>query len=103
MPEYWIVKVHYADDHSRIESLLIRRHNLAEEKLVGPYMETSREFVADLIKADAAVFITTSRNADGTKWARGEVVHAVGKDFISTNRNDKTKDNLGELPEFKPR
>lgn len=91
MPEYWVVKVHYDDDHSRIESLLIRRHDVEEEKLVGPFMETSREFVADLIKADAAVFITTSRNTADTKWVKGEVLHVVGKDFISTNRNDKTK------------
>lgn len=103
MPEYWVVNVHYDENHSRIKSLKLRRFDTSRKQLLIPPMETSREFLADLIGAEAAVFKTATWNAKTELWSPGEIIHVVGNNFISTNRNEKTKDNLGELPEFTPR
>ncbi|MGY2961519.1 hypothetical protein ACVWZP_002468 [Pseudomonas sp. TE36184] len=99
MTEYYVTAVRHNKEQSKIIALQVRRRIL-EEKKVGPRVGSSREFIADLILSKTATFKTATYNKAEKYWESGALVHVVGDNFLSTDRNDKTKDNLGELPPF---
>lgn len=99
MTEYYVTAVRYDKDNSRIVALQVRRR-IFEGSKVGPRVGSSREFIADLILSKTATFKTGLYNQREKMWEPGSLVHVVGEIFLSTDCNDKTKDNLGELRYF---
>ncbi|UAN44780.1 DUF3892 domain-containing protein [Serratia sp. JSRIV001] len=58
----------------------------------------SRQFVAELINDGATKFKTITKK-DG-QWVNGADVHVIDDIYLSTDRNNTKRDNLGNLPKF---
>lgn len=105
MADFCITAVRYTKDRKHIDQVRVRE----EERVVGEDGRTkivigkwrlvSRAFVADLIRLDKATFQTRTLNANG-KWDKGSQVTVIENVFLTTEPNNKKRDNLGELPEF---
>lgn len=97
--DFWITGVRKNQDH--IVSVRLRR-NFPDH--LGPSRIVPREFIADLINAGKVKFCTATfeKNKDypNGAWFPGADVHVIDGDFITTDANKKTKDNLGELATF---
>ena len=96
MTDFCITAIKYSSDRQHVEWVKIN-----EEKVnaLGPDRITSRAFVADLIRLGKATFQTRYKGADG-KMHFGAQVHVVDGEFLSSDRNNTKRDNLGALPEF---
>ncbi len=96
--DYYISAVHYDNEHSHIET--VRVHSDIGG-LIGGFAVWSREAVVSNIQVGYS-FITIRKGPDNT-WLRGEDVRIVrinGIDYLRTDNNSTTSDNLGKLPEF---
>ncbi|PPS61069.1 DUF3892 domain-containing protein [Pseudomonas sp. BRM28] len=96
MTDFCITRVRYNSDRTHISYVEVSE-NLP--KKFGTKRTVSRGFVADLIRLKKATFSTWIEQTDGT-WEKGADVHEVEGVYLSTDRNSKKRDNLGNLPEF---
>lgn len=96
MADFCITAVRYSDSGDHITYVKVCEER---EGTIGPSRTVPRAFVADLIRLKKAKFITRTKNLTG-KWARGAEVHVIDDIYLTTQRNDTKRDNLGSLPEF---
>ena len=101
MADFCITAVQYNKDRSHIEFVEVReeidrggQHRIG----VNPRIVT-RAFVADLIRRRNASFQTRTRTTDNA-WKKGADVHVIEGEYLTTDKNSTTRDNLGNLPEF---
>lgn len=96
MADFGVLAVRYNSDRSHIDYL-----HVAEDypNGFGTKRVVPRAFVADLIRMNKATFKTWVVNSEN-KWAPGADVHVLEDVYLSTDRNSRTRDNLGSLPEF---
>lgn len=95
--DYLIVAVRY-DSSSRIVIVKCRPDL---ERVVGAEVIQTRTEIMDNIRKGKS-YVTATEGPPKT-WTKGADVHIVpvnGIDYIRTDRNETTKDNLGNLPEF---
>ena len=100
MPEKWadyaIIAVSYDSNSTYIDCVEVRP-DLGDK--FGRSEHWSRSRVITSIK-DGKSFVTAYENTDN-KWRRGENVSIVsvrGTQYIRTDRNSSSSDNLGNLP-----
>lgn len=97
MADFCITKVRYATGKTHIEAVHVR-----EEKstTIGDARVVPRAFVADLIRLGKATFITRTVNPENGKYQKGADVHVIDDIYITTDPNNRKRDNLENLPEF---
>lgn len=96
--DYYIEKVRYTKDHSRIIWVSVREDN--SKKLSGAY-NMVRKKIMSLIH-DGKQFMTIYRNDEG-KYRRGQKIQLVsvkGTEFLRTDADPMEKDQLEDLPEY---
>jgi hypothetical protein len=96
--DYYIEKVRYTKDHSRIIWVSVREDN--SSKLSGAY-NMVRKRIMGLIH-DGKQFMTIFRNDEG-KFRKGQkilLVSVKGTEFIRTDPDQMDKDQLENLPEY---
>lgn len=98
MADFCITKVKYSTDGQHIEWLAVREEF---ENTVGPERIVQRAFVAALIRRELATFITRTWDQAGETFKKGADVHVVENFYLSTDRNNTKRDNLGSLPLIK--
>lgn len=96
MADFGVIAVRYNSERTHITYVRVAEDLPAK---FGPYRTVDRGFVADLIRMNKATFKTWVKNSEG-KFAPGADIHVLEDQFLSTDRNSKTRDNLGSLPEF---
>ena len=100
MPDFFVLSVQYNGDHTHIEKLKVRRELVVDGKVqLGPVRIVPRAFVADLINSGKVTFITRVKGGDNLMY-KGADIHVIENEFLSTDRNSRTRDNLENLPEF---
>lgn len=98
MTDFCISAVKYDEADEHIEWLKV--HEDLGDK-IGESRIIPRIFVADLIRKGCATFQTVTRNSTGKAWQDGALLHVIDDFYLSTDRNNIAKDNLGKLPRFK--
>lgn len=98
MADFCITAVRYSKDRSHIEYVHVREEKQQQKTISSPRI-VSRAFVADLIRLNKASFQTRVEKSDGT-WSRGADVHLIDDEYLTTDSNSTTRDNLENLPEF---
>ncbi|WET08860.1 DUF3892 domain-containing protein [Pseudomonas sp. D3] len=98
MADFCITKVKYSSDGQHIEWLAVREEL---EKTVGTERLVQRAFVASLIRLGRASFITRVWDQVQETFKKGADVHVVEDHYLSTDRNNSKRDNLGSLPLIK--
>lgn len=98
MADFCITKVKYSANGQHIEWLAVREEF---DNTVGPERIVQRAFVAALIRRDLATFITRTWNQVKETYTKGSDVHVVEDFYLSTDRNNTKRDNLGSLPLIK--
>ncbi len=96
--DYVITAVRFNDKHTHIDR--VRAHKDNGESLEAP-QEYTRQTVVTAIN-DGLTFVTAFKASDG-QWKKGEevfIVHIHGTAYIKTKRDNTTRDNLDNLPEF---
>ncbi len=96
--DYYIEKVRYTKDHSRIIWVSVREDN--SKKLGGAY-NMVRERIMKLMH-DGKQFMTIFRNDEG-KYRKGQRIQLIsvkGNEFIRTDPEQADKDKLEDLPEY---
>ncbi len=96
--DYYIEKVRYTKDHSRIIWVSVREDN--SKKLSGAY-NMVRERIMKLMH-DGKQFMTIFRNDEG-KYRKGQRIQLIsvkGNEFIRTDPEQADKDKLEDLPEY---
>ena len=96
MADFCITAVRYNTDRSHIEFVQVKEEKPGE---AGPNRTVSRAFVADLIRLGKVTFQTRTKTAEG-KWELGAQVHLIDEVYLTTDRNNIKRGNLGNLPEF---
>ena len=79
----------------------VRRHIVYDDNAFNHnrYDDISRLAVVTDLKSN--VYMTVYlKNGQWTRGSRIHHVHEYGKDYLSTNPNETTRDNLDELPTF---
>ena len=98
--DYYISAVNHTNDKKNVIST-VKRHLVNDDGSFAQAIFVSRtrlEVVSDL---KSVTYMTIY--AENGQWNLGSKVHHVtenGKSFISTDPNETTKDNLGNLPPF---
>ncbi|MEO8396784.1 MAG: DUF3892 domain-containing protein [Chloroflexota bacterium] len=102
--DYLITRVHY--DRYRQGYSVWKRINSVETRVdseggIGSAQVWMRQKVVDAIN-HGQTFVTSVQRNDGLfyKGAEIEVVRINNTDYIRTDRDSTTEDNLGSLPEF---
>lgn len=95
MADFCITAVRYNDDKSHITFVKVREEKQGK---VGAPRTVSRAFVADLIRLGKVTFQTRTKTNE--RWQRGAAVYLIDDEYLTTERNDTKRDNLGELPTF---
>ncbi|ODM73114.1 DUF3892 domain-containing protein [Bradyrhizobium elkanii] len=97
--DYVITAVRFNDKHTHIDRVRAWKDN-------GESLETVQEFtrqtIVKAINDDGITFVTAFKTTDG-KWRKGEdvfVIHIHNVAYIKTKRDNTTRDNLDNLPEF---
>lgn len=96
--DYYIEKVRYTKDHSRIIWVSVREDS--SKRLSGPY-NMVRKKIMSLIH-DGKRFMTIYRNDEG-KFRKGQnilLISVQGKEFLRTNADPMEQDLLADLPEY---
>lgn len=96
--DYCISAVQYNNAHTHIQKVWAYNDNW--DKL-WEYIEYSRNEIISMIK-NRKTFVTTIKGSDG-KWKKWQPVFIVvinNTEYIKTVSNNKTEDNLEDLPEF---
>lgn len=99
MAEYFILAVGYSEEEEHIEWALVARFETNHDCVMTAVVE--RDFLVDLLRTESATFRTATVNPATGKFRKGADVHVIGDEFLSTDANDVTHDNLGKLPRFK--
>lgn len=97
MTDFCVTKVKYSDDGEHIEWVVVREELVGK---IGDERVVARAFVADLIRKAKATFQTRVFNPTQKAWENGAVIHVIDDQFLSTDRNSRKRDNLGNLPTF---
>lgn len=96
--DYCISRVRYNAEHSHI----IKVEALADlGETLGSAQEMTRNDVISAI-GNGKTFVTVTRNTAGN-FAKGKDVHIItvnGVKYLRTDQNQRTADNLENLPEF---
>lgn len=98
--DYGISEVRYNSDRTHIEKVKVHLI-IGTDNIVGTANEWSREQVIANIK-NGKTFVTILRKSY-VSWEKGQDVHIVtvnGVEYIRTDQNRQTADNLENLPEF---
>jgi len=96
--DYCISAVRYTQDGAKIA--LVRVHRDTGES-ISASEDMSRDRAISLLRAKST-FCTILKNSEG-KWLKGADVSLVGSwpnEYIRTDKNNTTRDNLGSLPTF---
>lgn len=96
--DYYIEKVRYNKDHTRIVWVSVRQDDNA--KLGGAYNMMRKKIVS--LMNSGKIFMTITRNEDG-KYRKGlkiAIIRIKGSDYIRTNQEALEQDQLENLPEF---
>lgn len=96
--DYYIEKVRYTKDHTRIIWVSVREDS--DTKLGGPYNMVRKKIVS-LMRAGKQ-FMTIYRSPEG-KYRRGQKIVTVrvnGIEYVRTDEQAMEKDELENLPEF---
>ncbi|MCB2255982.1 DUF3892 domain-containing protein [Pseudomonas chlororaphis] len=99
MADFCITKVKYSEDGEHIQWVIVREEIPAQRK-IGSERKVERAFVADLIRLGKASFQTRVWNSSDSTWDTGANIHLIDNEFLSTDRNSRKRDNLGNLPTF---
>lgn len=96
--DYAITRVRFNDKHTHIDKVKVR-----EDKgdSLGPEEERTRLQIVTAI-GNGTTFVSAFKNKDD-KWQKGKEVFIIiinGEKYIKTVRDNTTKDNLDDLPEF---
>lgn len=97
--DWCVTAVGYNEDKSRIVEVEVRPDT---GDTIGSASRKTRQRVIEDIERGVSfntIFLTEG------KWTRGAMVEVVvinGQKFLRTDRNQRTADNLGALPEFTP-
>ncbi len=97
--DFTIIRVRYDSERQYITFVEYRANS--GEGLQSETIQLSRRQVVTSIE-QGSTFGTAIKNSAG-EWVKGAKVHIFTRDgnkFIRTDRNDTSKDNLGELPAF---
>ncbi|OCG08882.1 hypothetical protein A9G13_02130 [Gilliamella sp. wkB178] len=91
-------------DNGKISLVKVRNvYNLGAN--IGSEKKVPRKFIVDLLKLKNKnkhiIFYTSTFDEMEDGWNLGDEVTLYNDEFITTNGNRTTKDNLGNLPEFK--
>jgi len=95
--DYLISAVRYNTENTRIVKVELRKDT--GDKAIDAGESTRSEIVSNI--KQGTTYITIYKGNDG--WKKGEDVRIkkVGEnEFITTDPNETTRDNLGKLPEF---
>ncbi len=92
--DYGVTCVTYAKDEEHIESVMV--HPITDEGKFGAGEKWIRQRVLQAI-GKRKTFKTIVKTKDGYKW--GASVEPTDAGFLTTEPNETTRDNLGELPE----
>ncbi len=99
--DYLIFSVHYNTSHSQIIEVKTRQQeSTGISKSIT--IKKRSEVLSDLNSGDTYITITFDKFRNS--WHKGEEVQTkkVGSNvFITTDPNETTNDNLGELPEYR--
>jgi hypothetical protein len=97
--DYVITAVRFNDKHTHIDRVRAQKDN-------GDSLEAAQEFtrqtVVKAISDDGITFVTAFKTNEG-KWRKGEdvfIVHIHNIAYIKTKKDNTTRDNLDNLPEF---
>ncbi|WP_177342877.1 DUF3892 domain-containing protein [Pseudomonas sp. EGD-AK9] len=96
MADFCITAVRYNTGRTHIEYVQVREE---KPKEVGPVRTVSRAFIADLIRLGKASFITRTPGTNNTLMY-GASVQVIDDIYITTDSNNRKRDNLENLPEF---
>ncbi|MGF0338005.1 DUF3892 domain-containing protein [Ectopseudomonas toyotomiensis] len=96
MADFCITAVRYNTDRTHIEYVKVREE--MPDK-VGPPRTVPRAFIADLIRLGKASFITRTLGTNNN-YMYGATVHVIDDIYITTDSNNRKRDNLENLPEF---
>lgn len=96
MADFGVLAVRYNTDRTHIEYLRVAQ-DLPDS--FGAKRIVSRGFVADLIRMNKATFKTWVKKPEGG-WRSGADIHVLDDEYLSTDPNNRKRDNLGNLPEF---
>lgn len=96
MTDFCITRIRYDAARQHINMVEVSQ-NLPKE--FGIKYAVPRGFVADLVRLKKATFSTWVKNHEGG-FSKGADVHVVDDIYLSTDRNNSKRDNLGSLPEF---
>jgi hypothetical protein len=100
MVDFCISEVRYDEKNEHIEWLKVHeRQTKGTAWYVGPMRLVPRAFVADLIRLNKASFETIVKNASN-QFIHGAHVHVIDGAYLTTDRNNTKRDNLGRLPVF---
>lgn len=97
MADYGIFAVQYDQEHNHIIQV---KAAFDHKTFFGPLSDLQRQNVINLIKG-GITFVTVYK--EGINFRRGEDVRIVrinNIEYIRTDNNNTTKDNLGNLPEY---
>ncbi len=96
--DYYIEKVRYNKDHSRIIWVSVREDS--SKKLSGAYNMVRKRIMS--LMHDGKQFMTIFRNDEG-KYRKGQkilLISVKGNEFIRTDADQTEKDQLENLPEY---
>lgn len=96
--DYYIEKVRYNRDHTRIVWVSVRQDNAA--KLGNAYNMVRKQIMSQMQAGKQ--FMTIFRNPDG-KFRKGqkiEMVQVKGIEYLRTDQDELENDQLENLPEF---
>jgi len=95
--DYLISAVRYNNEHSHI--IMVKQHIDKGDKFIAAD-EVARLTVATNLKNRNTYMTIYKKNGN---WKMGEEVRIIqvgSSEFITTDPNETTRDNLGKLPEF---
>lgn len=98
MANFCITSVKYSSDGKHIQWLAVREE---KETTVGVERIVDRAFVATLINLGLATFITRTWSEAEKTFKKGADVHVLEEQYLTTDRNNTKRDNLGNLPLIK--
>ncbi|MDI2113790.1 DUF3892 domain-containing protein [Commensalibacter nepenthis] len=99
VPDFYITGVRYGDDEciSHVRVALHFVTSTGEIKMKRPVL-VPREFIVDLLQTGKIIFYTATLDKSKNTYQRGENVSLYDEQYITTDPNGSTKDNLEGLP-----
>lgn len=99
MKKLWIIGVDYKSPNGPISEVCVARPHEARRRLEA-WKEQREAVLGTLLKGEVTLH-TATWNPTLQRWVEGALVEPTpDHKFITTEKNDKTRDNLGSLPSF---